>query len=78
MYEGQMKITDWNQEEFSGDLDGDHNGKYVLFKSDFKTEEGTYRFRIETERLGNHLEGSCTIKSPESPGGLTGVIELDN
>ena len=76
--EGSMKIIDWNEDEFTGDLSGDHTGKYVLLKSDFESESGTYRLRVETERLGNTLEGSCTIKSPESPGGLIGDVELSN
>lgn len=76
--EGKMKIVDWNEEEFNGDLSGDHTGKYVLIKSDFESEEGTYRLRVETERLGNTLEGTCTIKSPEAPGGLVGDVTLAN
>ena len=76
--EGKMTITNWDDDEFSGDLSGDHTGKYVLLKSDFETEDGTYRFRIETERIGNQLEGTCTIKSPQAAGGLSGDIELEN
>ena len=75
--EGQMTIVDWNDDQLTADLDGDHSGKYVLFKSDFETLLGYYRFRIESNRVGQLLEGDCTVQTPDAPGKLTGHIVLD-
>ena len=74
--EGTMDLLDWNDDSYNGELTGDHSGKYVMMRTDIESELGTYRFRIETERFGMDLEGSCTMQSSQSPGGLTGSIIL--
>jgi hypothetical protein len=75
--EGQMTIVNWDEEQFVSDLDGDHTGKYVLMKSDFETQLGMYRLRLETERVGRHLEGDCSVRHPDAPGALTGSVHLE-
>ena len=75
--EGQMTIIDWEDAKHSSDLSGDHSGKYVLLKSDFDTDLGPYRFRLEMNRVGHILEGDCTVQSPDAPGKLTGSIILE-
>ena len=74
--DGEMTIIDWNLLEYSAVLYGDHSGKYVSMLSDFQTGLGTYRFQLEVVRVGTKLEGDCYIKSPNSPGGLQGNVEL--
>ena len=76
LLEGTMNLEDWNNDIYKGDLTGDHSGKYVMLRTDIETDLGTYRFRIESERFGMDLEGSCTMQSSLSPGGLTGHIVL--
>ena len=75
--DGEMSIIDWDNLEYSAVLNGDHSGKYVSMQSDFQTGLGTYRFQLEVVRVGSALEGDCYIKSPSSPGGLQGYVELE-
>ena len=74
--EGVMEIQDWNDDTYKGDLIGDHSGKYVMLRMDIETDLETYRFRVDSERFGMDLDGSCTMQSSQSPGGLTGRIVL--
>lgn len=74
--EGKIIFDHWDQTQYDTAMHGDHTGKYVLMKSEFKDDDDAYRFRIETERVGQFLEGTCTIRSPSSPGGLSGTIDL--
>ncbi len=77
LLEGQMDLYTWEDDSFSGDMIGDHNGKYVLFRGSFDTEAGPYQFRIETERVGQTLEGDCIVQAPDSVGALVGSIGLE-
>ena len=74
---GEMQLTDWDRNEYSTPLDGDHSGKYVTIRGDFDIGEGLYRFQVEAVRVGSALEGDCMIKSPSSPGGLVGYTRLE-
>ena len=76
LLEGSMELLTWEDDIFSGDLIGDHNGKYVMFRSSFDTESGPYQFRIETQRVGQTLEGDCIVQAPDSVGSLVGQIGL--
>ena len=73
---GDMVIVDWDGLEYRSSLTGDHSGKYVSMRSDIETGTGLYRFQLEVVRVGSSLEGDCYIKSPDSPGGLQGYVEL--
>jgi len=75
--DGDMVIVDWDGLEYRSSLTGDHSGKYVSMRSDIETGTGLYRFQMEVVRVGSSLEGDCYIKSPDSPGGLQGYIELE-
>ena len=75
--DGEMVIVDWDNLEYRSNLLGDHSGKYVSMRSDIETGTGLYRFQMDVVRVGSRLEGDCYIKSPDSPGGLQGYIELD-
>lgn len=74
---GEMVIVDWEQLEYRSSLNGEYSGKYVSMRSDIETGLGLYRFQLEVVRVGSALEGDCYIKSPNSPGGLQGYIELE-
>ena len=75
--EGMMNVLSWDEEEYQNDLYGDHTGKYVMLRSDFDTELGQYKFRIESEKVGQQLQGNCIIQAPDSVGALIGFITLD-
>ena len=75
--DGEMVIVDYDDLEYRSNLNGEHSGKYVSMRSDIETGTGLYRFQMEVVRVGSRLEGECYIKSPDSPGGLQGYIELD-
>lgn len=77
LLEGTLDITTWEDDIFEGNMIGDHNGKYVMFRTSFETESGPYQFRIETERVGQTLEGDCIIQAPDSVGSLVGAIDLE-
>jgi hypothetical protein len=77
LLEGTLDITTWEDDIFEGSMIGDHNGKYVMFRTSFETESGPYQFRIETERVGQTLEGDCIIQAPDSVGSLVGAIDLE-
>ena len=74
--EGSIWLQTWDNDEFDGDLNGDHNGKYVLLRSNIETEFGPYQFKIEAEKVGQDLEGNCLIQAPDSVGSLVGDIYL--
>ena len=74
--EGNLWLADWNQNEFEGDITGDHNGKYLLLRSNITTNNGPYQFRIDAQKVGQSLEGDCLIQTPESVGSLIGEIYL--
>ena len=76
LLEGSIDLETWEGDNFSGDMIGDHNGKYVMFRSDIETEFGPYIFRMELERVGQELDGNCIIQAPDSVGSLVGDIEL--
>ena len=48
-----------------------------MFRGSFDTEAGPYQFRIETERVGQTLEGDCIVQAPDSVGALVGSIGLE-
>jgi len=75
--EGKMSILSWDDQEFLNDLTGDHTGKYVMLRSNFDTELGPYKFRIESEKFGQQLQGDCIIQAPDSVGALIGDITLN-
>ena len=75
--EGTMMAYSWDEQEYVNDLTGDHTGKYVMLRSNFETELGPYKFRIESEKVGQQLEGDCIIQAPDSVGALIGDIRLD-
>ena len=75
--DGEMIIVDYDDLEYRSNLSGDHSGKYVSMRSDIETGTGLFRFQMEVVRVGSRLEGDCYIKSPDSPGGLQGYIELN-
>ena len=77
LLEGSLEITTWEDDIFSGDMIGDHNGKYVMFRSSFDTESGPYQFRMEMERVGQTLDGDCIVQAPDSVGSLMGSIGLE-
>ena len=77
LLEGSLSIETWEEDSFDGPMIGDHNGKYVMFRTSFETESGPYQFRIETERVGQTLEGDCIIQAPDSVGSLVGKIDLE-
>ena len=77
LLEGSLEITTWEDDTFSGDMIGDHNGKYVMFRSSFDTESGPYQFRMEMERVGQTLDGDCIVQAPDSVGSLVGSIGLE-
>ena len=77
LLEGTMELYTWEEDSFSGEMIGDHNGKYVMFRGSFDTESGPYQFRIETERVGQTLEGDCIVQAPDSVGALVGNIGLE-
>ena len=74
--EGAMDIVSWDEQEFTNDLTGDHSGKYVMLRSNFETDLGPYKFRVESEKVGQELEGDCIIQAPDSVGALIGEINL--
>jgi len=74
--EGDMIVLSWDDQEFENDLTGDHTGKYVMLRSNFETELGPYKFRIESEKVGQQLEGDCIIQAPDSVGALIGDVTL--
>ena len=77
--EGKLNFIHWNaDEEYDGTMQGDYTGKHVLMKTEFENLENPYRLRIETERVGALLEGSCNIRSLEgiNAAGLSGEITL--
>ena len=76
LLDGNLKIIDWNNEQYSANLTGDHSGKYVLIKGDFDTNLGSYRLRLDTQRVGRILEGTCALQSTDAPGALMGEILL--
>jgi hypothetical protein len=77
LLEGSLEITTWEDDTFSGEMIGDHNGKYVMFRSSFDTESGPYQFRMETQRVGQTLDGDCIVQAPDSVGSLVGAIGLE-
>ena len=77
LLEGSLEIITWENDTFSGDMIGDHNGKYVMFRSSFDTESGPYQFRMEMERVGQTLDGDCIVQAPDSVGSLVGSIGLE-
>lgn len=74
--EGYIWLETWDGDEFEGVSNGDHNGKYVLIRSNIETEFGPYQFKIEAEKVGQNLIGDCLIQAPDSVGSLIGEIEL--
>ncbi len=77
LLEGSLEITTWENDTFTGEMIGDHNGKYVMFRSSFDTESGPYQFRMETQRVGQTLDGDCIVQAPDSVGSLVGAIGLE-
>ena len=77
LLEGSIELETWEGDVFNSDVLGDHNGKYVMFRSDIDTEHGPYLFRLELERVSQHLEGHCIIQAPDSVGALVGDIDLE-
>jgi hypothetical protein len=75
--EGDMRLLDWNDLFFTSALEGDHTGKYVLFKADFQREDSSYQFRVEAERIGSIIEGDCVIRVSDGTGALLGDILLE-
>lgn len=76
LLEGSLTLETWEQDVFDGDMIGDHNGKYVMFRTDVETEHGSYQFRLQTEKVGQSLEGQCVVQAPDSVGALTGQVYL--
>ena len=77
LLDGTLQLIDWNDDQYSASLTGDHSGKYVLLKGDFDTDLGSYRLRLDTQRVGRILEGTCSLQSTEAPGALVGDILLN-
>ena len=38
------ELYTWEDDTFEGDMIGDHNGKYVMFRGSFDTEAGPYQY----------------------------------
>ena len=53
LLEGTMDLYTWEDDTFSGDMIGDHNGKYVMFRG-FDTKAGLINFVLKPNELVKH------------------------
>ena len=77
LLEGTMELYTWEDDTFRR---YDWRSQWEICdvqRGSFDTEAGPYQFRIETERVGQTLEGDCIVQAPDSVGALVGSIGLE-
>ena len=74
--EGQMTIADWTGSSRTGDLLGNHTGRYVFLQGRFLSELGYYELEVDAEKSGSQMDGECAFMVPEGTGALLGNAEL--
>ena len=74
--EGLMTIADWTGASRTGDLVGNHTGRYVFLQGRFLSELGYYELEVDAEKSGRQMEGECAFMVPEGSGALLGEADL--
>ena len=74
--EGLMTIADWTGSSRTGDLLGNHTGRYVFLQGRFLSELGYYELEVNAEKSGREMDGDCAFMVPEGTGALMGDVEL--
>ena len=76
LLEGTMELYTWEDDSFTGEMIGDHNGKYVCFRGLLILKLVRISFESKLNVWVRHLKATAS-SSPDGVGALVGSIGLE-